>query len=143
MNDTANGKNPARQRIGPISGDPVTTSPDLDALTPHQRALRLAIIAEFKARKLKRFVEKQVEHINANQQAAESIRFLFDEHDRPPPNAPIEDIVHERKRIEYEIRWFEAITMELHNRLVKVKEIENHALDLLGLDSPETDGDAK
>jgi hypothetical protein len=141
MNDTANRDKIMRRKIGPIDGNPVTTVPNLDALTPHQRALRLAVINEFKAKKLKKFVEKQVEHINANRQVAEGIKFLFDEHGRPPPNAPIEDIIEERKRIEYEIKWFEAITTELRNKLVKVKEIEDYALDLLGQDSPEADKD--
>jgi hypothetical protein len=128
-----------RNKIGPIAGDPVTTAPNLDDLSPHQRALRLAVINEFKARKLKKFVEKQVAHINTNVQVADAIRFLFDEHDRPPPNAPIEDIIEERRRIEYEIRWFEAITVELRDKLLKIKEIENYALDLLGLDPSEVE----
>lgn len=131
MNDPDNRDKGMRKKIGPIDGDPVTTAPDLDALTPHQRALRLAVIREFKAKKVKKFIEKQVEHINANRRVAEGITFLFDEHGRPPPNMPIEDIIEERKRIEYEIKWFDAITTELRNRLIKVKEIEDYALDLL------------
>lgn len=124
----------SRLRLGPIDGDPVTKAPYLDALTPHQRALRLAVLREFKAKKVRKFIEKQVEHINTNRQVAEGIKFLFDEHDRPPPNAPIEDIIEERRNIEYQIRWFEAILGELRNRLVKVKEIEDYALEGLGLD---------
>jgi hypothetical protein len=138
-NNTAKHGKTMRKKIGPIDGDPVTTAPNLDELTPHQRALRLAVINEFKARKLKKFVEKQVEHINTTVQVADAIRFLFDEHDRPPANAPLEDIIEERRRLEYEIKWFEAVTMELHNKLIKVKEIESYALDLLGLDASETD----
>jgi hypothetical protein len=132
MNAPSDKGKASRRRIGPIDGDPVTTSPNLEALTPHQRALRLAVIQEFKAKKVRKFVEKQVEHINTNQSIAEGIRYLFDEHGRPPPNAPVEDIIEERKRIEYQIKWFEAITLELRNTLVKVKEIEDYALDLLG-----------
>lgn len=120
-----------RPKIGPIDGDPVTSHPHLDALSPQQRALRLAVIKEFKAKKVKKFVEKQVQYINANSRIAEGIKFLFDEDGRPPPNMPMEDIVAERRQIEYEIKWFEAILEELHNRLVRVKEIEEHALDLL------------
>ena len=45
---------------------------------------------------------------------------------------PIEDVVEERKQIENQIRWFEAITIELRNRLIKIKEIEDYALDLIG-----------
>ncbi|GAA0747605.1 hypothetical protein LRH25_23205 [Ideonella azotifigens] len=120
-----------RPKIGHIDGDPVTSHPKLDTLSENQRALRLAVIKEFKAKKVKKFVEKQVQHINTNQRIAEGIKFLFDEEGRPPPNMPMEDIIAERRHIEYEIRWFEAILEELHNRLVRVKEIEDHALDML------------
>ena len=121
-----------RQRLGPIEGDPVTSHPDLDGLSPHQRALRLAAIQEFKAKKVKKYFEKQISQINTNMRVADGIRFLFDEHGRPPSNAPLEDIIEERRRIEHDIRWFDALLTELRNRLVKVKEIEDQALDLLG-----------
>lgn len=121
-----------RAKLGPIQGDPVTTRPNLDALTPRQRALRLAVIQEFKAKKVKKFLEKQVEHLNTNRQVVEGIKFLFDEHGGPPRNAPLEDIVEQRRNIEYQIRWFEALLMELRNRLVKVKEIEDYAFESLG-----------
>lgn len=131
MTDHPERKPGNRPRIGPIDGDPVTSHPHLDKLSPQQRALRLAVIQEFKAKKVKKYVEKQVQYINANTRIAEGIKFLFDEEGRPPPNMPMEDIVAERRHIEYEIRWFEAILDELRNRLVRVKEIEEHALDLL------------
>ncbi len=120
-----------RRRLGPIDGHPVTTAPELDKLSPQQRALRMAVLKEFKAKKIKKFVEKQVTEINTHRRVAEGIQFLFDEQGRPPANAPMEDIVEERKRIEYQIKWFDAMLTELRNRLVKVKEIEDHALDLL------------
>ena len=131
MNDSTKNDKTLRPRIGPIDGDPVTTSPDLDALSEHQRALRDAVIFEFKAKKVKKFVERQVEHINTNASVAEGIKFLFDEHGRPPANAPIEDIIEERKRIEYQIKWFEAILTQLRSSLTKVKEIEDQALDFV------------
>ena len=56
-----------RPKLGPVQGDPVTKRPDLAALTPRQRALRLAVIREFKAKKVRKFVEKHVEHLNTNQ----------------------------------------------------------------------------
>jgi hypothetical protein len=121
-----------RPKLGAIQGEPVTKRPNLDALTPRQRALRLAVIREFKAKKVKKFLEKQVQHINTNRQVVEGIKFLFDEHGAPPRNAPLEDIVQERRNIEYQIRWFEAVLTELRNRLVRVKEIEDHAFEVLG-----------
>jgi len=72
------GKEGNRPKIGPIDGDPVTTHPDLDKLSPYQRGLREALLREFKARKVKKFVEKQVKYINANRQVAEEIKILFD-----------------------------------------------------------------
>lgn len=121
-----------RRKLGAIQGNPVTSRPDLAALSPRQRALRLAVIREFKAKKVKKFVEKQVQHLNTNRQIVEGIKFLFDEHGAPPRNAPLEDIVQERRNIEYQIRWFEAVLEELRNRLVKVKEIEDYAFESLG-----------
>jgi len=120
-----------RQKIGPIDGDPVTSHPDLEKLSPYQLALREALQREFKARKVKRFVEKQVQYINANRQVAEEIKILFDEHGQPPANAPMEDIIAERRQLEYQIKWFEAMMLELQTRLLRVREIEALALDVL------------
>lgn len=120
-----------RKKIGPIEGDPVTTHPDLDKLTPYQRGLREALLREFKARKVKKFVEKQVKYINANRQVAEEIKILFDEHGQAPANAPMEDIIAERRRLEYQVKWFEAMMLELQTRLLRVREIEALALDVL------------
>ncbi len=133
MSDDGTSRPPGtRAKLGPIQGDPVTDRPDLDALTPRQRALRLAVIQEFKAKKVRKFVESQVEHLNTNRQMVEGIKFLFDEHGAPPRNAPLEDIIEERRNIEYQIRWFEAVLTELRSRLVKVREIEDYAFETLG-----------
>ena len=56
---------------------------------------------------------------------------------RPPANAPLEDIVDERRKVEYQIKWFEAALLELRNRLVRVKEVEDYALEMLSRASPE------
>ena len=120
-----------RPRIGPIDGDPVTTNPNLQKLTPTQRGLRDALLREFKARKAKKFVEKQVQYINGNRQVAEAIKILFDEHGQAPANAPVEDIVEERRQLEYQIKWFEAMVLELQTRLLRVREIEALAFEVL------------
>ncbi len=120
-----------RPPIGPIQGDPVTTHPHLDRLTPTQRALRDALMREFKSRKAKKFVEKQVQYINANRQVADGIKILFDEHGQPPANASMEDIIAERRQLEYQIKWFEAMAIELQTRMLRVHEIEALALDVL------------
>jgi hypothetical protein len=126
-----------RPRIGPVREDPVTGQPDLSQLSPQQRALREAVLKEFQARKARNFVEKQIEHIDTNRRVSEGIQFLFDEQGHPPPNAPLEDIVAERERIEYHIRWFEAMLAELKNQLVKVREIEDYAFETMYRNLPE------
>lgn len=120
-----------RKKLGPVDGDPVTTHPALDKLTPHQRALREALLREFKSRRAKKFVEKQIQYINANRQVAEGIKLLFDEHGQPPANAPLEDIIEERRQLEYQVKWFEAMLLEMQTRLLRVREIEALALDVL------------
>ncbi|HSW05273.1 hypothetical protein [Aquabacterium sp.] len=131
MSDPTKPKPGTRQKIGPIEGNPVTTHPNLDKLSAYQRGLREALLREFKARKVKKFVEKQVQYINANRQVAEGIKILFDEHGQPPANAPMEDIIAERRQLEYQIKWFEAMAEELRTRLLRVREIETLALDVL------------
>ena len=86
---------------------------------------------EFKSRKAKKFVEKQVQYINANRQVADGIKILFDEHGQPPANASMEDIIAERRQLEYQIKWFEAMAIELQTRMLRVHEIEALALDVL------------
>ena len=131
MSETKTPRREARKKLGPIDGHPVTTHPDLSRLTPVQRGLRDALLREFKARKAKKFVEKQVQYINGNRQVAEAIKILFDEHGQAPANAPIEDIIEERRQLEYQIKWFEAMVLELQTRLLRVREIEALALDVL------------
>lgn len=131
MNDFPDEMEWPRQKIGPIDGSPVTTHPALEKLTPTQIALRDALLREFKSRKAKKFVEKQIQYINGNKQVAEGIKILFDEDGQAPANAPMEDIIAERLQLEYQIRWFEAMALELQTRLLRVREIEMLALDIL------------
>ena len=131
MSDAEADKTWPRQKLGPVDGHPVTTHPDVEKLTPQQRALREALLREFKSRRAKKFVEKQIQYINANRQVAEGIKILFDEHGQPPANAPLEDIIEERRQLEYQVKWFEAMMIELQTRLLRVREIEALALDVL------------
>lgn len=130
MSDLTNEIKTTRKKIG-ISGSDERIA-DLSKLTPFQQSLRLATLREFQAKKIKKYVKKQVTQLNTKRKIAEEIKFLFDEHGQPSANMPIEDVVEERKQIENQIRWFEAITTELRNRLIKIKEIEDYALDLIG-----------
>ncbi|AEJ01900.1 hypothetical protein Nit79A3_2111 [Nitrosomonas sp. Is79A3] len=130
MSDLINEIKTTRKKIG-ISGSDERIA-DLSKLTPFQQSLRLATLREFQAKKIKKYVKKQVTQLNTKRKIAEEIKFLFDEHGQPSANMPIEDVVEERRQIENQIRWFEAITTELRNRLIKIKEIEDYALDLIG-----------
>lgn len=130
MSDLVNEIKTTRKKIG-ISGSDERIA-DLSKLTPFQQSLRLATLREFQAKKIKKYVKKQVTQLNTKRKIAEEIKFLFDEHGQPSANMPIEDVVEERRQIENQIRWFEAITTELRNRLIKIKEIEDYALDLIG-----------
>ena len=126
-----------RKRLSPVPQDAETGRPDAALLSPQQRALRAAMLEAYSAKKARRYLERQVEHINIHRELAEGIKFLFDEHGRPPLNAPLEDIVDERRRIEYQIKWFEGILLELNNRLIRVREVEDYAFEMLARTSPD------
>lgn len=137
MSDPNPPEKPVRQRLSPVPENPVTGRLDASLLSPHQRALRTAVVDAFNAKKARRFLERHVKHISTNRDLADGIKFLFDEHGRPPANAPLEDIVDERRRVEYQIKWFEGTLLELRNRLVRVKEVEDYALEMLSRAMPE------
>ena len=123
-----------RKKIGLIDTEPIDSSRSIEGLTAPQQALREATIKKFRANKIRAYVEKQIKHVNLNQQIGEGIRFLFDKNGNPPANLPLEDIIEERKKIEAQIRWLEALCSEMRNQLSKVKEIEGLALEPMGLD---------
>lgn len=126
-----------RKRLSPSAANPKTGRPDPASLTQHQRALRTAMMDAFNAKKARRYIERNVNHINVNRDLADGIKFLFDEHGRAPANMPLEDLIEERRRVEYQIMWFEGILLELRNRLIRVKEVEDYALEMLSRASAE------
>ncbi len=121
-----------RKKIGLIDTEPKSSRKTPEGLTAQQQALREAAIKHFKANKVKAYIAEQIKHVNPNRQIGDGIRFLFDNHGNPPANVPLEDIFAERKKIEAQIRWLEALCSELRNNLSKVKEIEDLALELIG-----------
>ena len=123
-----------RKKIGLIDTEPKSSSQTPEGLTTRQQALREAAIKNFKANKVKAYIAKQVKHVNVNRQIGDGIRFLLDKNGNPPANVPLEDIFEERKKIEAQIRWLEALCSELRNNLSKVKEIEDLALESIGQD---------
>jgi hypothetical protein len=129
---------PKRKRafLTPAPIDPVTGRPDPGKLNAHQAALRQAVVNAFNAKKARAFLQKHVHHISVNRELSDGIRFLFDDEGRAPRNAPLEDIVLERRRIEYQILWLDGALQELHHRLIKVRELEDYALEMLAAASP-------
>jgi len=119
------------QRLSPVPINQETQRPDPAKLAPHQEALRQAMLNVFTAQKARRSLERQVQHISPNRNLAEGIAILFDDQGRPPQNVPLEDIVEERRRLEYHVKWFEGILAELRNRLVRVREVEDYAFEML------------
>ena len=126
----------SRERIGQIAPDATSTENVVARLTEPQKALREAALKHFKSNKLKAYIAKQIEYVNGARQVGEGIRFLFDRDGHAPANMPLEDVIAERKRIENQIAWLEAICAEMQNSLVRILEIEDAALDLL-----ETEGE--
>jgi exonuclease VII large subunit len=119
------------KRLSPVPVNPDTQRADPTKLAPHQEALRQAMLNVFTAQKARRSLERQVQHISPNRNLAEGIKILFDNKGKPPENVPLEDIVEERRRLEYHVMWFEGILAELRNRLVRVKEVEDYAFEML------------
>lgn len=125
-----------RKRLSPAAENPDTGRLDASNLNEQQQALRRAMMDAFNAKKARRFIERNVNHININRDLAEGIKFLFDEKGRPPENMPLEEIIEERRKIEYQLKWFEGIVLELNNRLIRVREMEDYALEMLSRASP-------
>jgi hypothetical protein len=137
MSDEKTSKLIGSKRLAPVPVNPNTLRPDPTKLAPHQEALRQAMLNVFTAQKARRSLERQVQHISPNRNLAEGIKILFDDKGRPPANVPLEDIVEERRRLEYHVMWFEGILAELRNRLVRVKEVEDYAFEMLSRSSAE------
>jgi hypothetical protein len=117
--------------LTPAPVDPVTGRPDPGKLNAHQAALRQAVVDAFNAKKARSFLQRHVHHISVNRQLSDGIRFLFDDAGMAPDNAPLEDIVAERRRIEYQLSWLEGALQELRHRLIKIREVEDYAFELL------------
>ncbi len=132
--DKSSGQLGSRKKIGLVTSESGSARHKPEGLTDAQQVLREATINHFKANKVKAYITKNIRYVNSNRQVADGIRFLFDEHGNPPANAPLEDIIAERKTIESEIKWFEAMCSELRNKLVQVQEIEDLALELIRQD---------
>lgn len=120
-----------REKIGLIDSDPESGKNTPADLPEGLKVLRQATVNKFRSSRVRAYIEEQLEYVNLNRQVAESIKFFFDENNRLPANAPLHEIVAERKKLEASIKWFEAIRDELTNNLVQIKEIEDLFLDYI------------
>lgn len=119
-----------RERLSPV---PVNDQGRVDPskMNEFQAALRQALVNSVDAKKARRLVQRQIGHIKSSRDGAAAIKFLFDEYGRAPANAPLEDIVEERRMTEYHLIWLESFVAEMRNRLVKIRRVEDAALEIL------------
>ena len=104
---------------------------DTSKMSVPQDAMRQSVVEWFHAKKSSNYLQQQINHIVSVRELINGIQFLFDENQRAPANAPLEDIVEQRRMIEYRLMWLEAFTAEMRDRLLKVREIEEAALEVL------------
>jgi hypothetical protein len=120
-----------RQQIGLVDTSARKTEDIVARLSKPQQTLREAAIKHFGQNKVKAYIATQTEYVNVAQQIGEAVRFLFDDKGRAPANMPLEEVIAERKRIEKNISWLQALLDELKENLKQIREIEDAALDLL------------
>lgn len=104
---------------------------DTSKMSAPQDAMRQSVVDWFHAKKSSNYLQQQINHIVSVRELMTGIQFLFDENHRAPANAPLEDIVEERRMIEYRLLWLESFAAEMRERLIKVREIEEAALEVL------------
>ena len=120
-----------REKIGPVVTDPEGVDIVPEGIDPQEAALREAAIRSYKTHKLNTYILDQLEYVLGSAQLNKAIEFLFDDNGRSPALTTVEDIIAERKKIEANIAWLDAICLELRNSLALVKETEDGALEFL------------
>ncbi|MCH2169960.1 hypothetical protein MK489_04175 [Myxococcota bacterium] len=121
-----------RQYIGDIAIS--RAAQEASDTTPLRKELRQELVRQFVLKKFRRNLDRHVEHISSSRELADTVKYLFDEHGEPPPNAPIEDIIARRQELESQIRWLDVLAGELRTRLTSLREIEEAALELVEQD---------
>jgi hypothetical protein len=120
-----------RKKIGVLDTEPKQIGRMPEGLTAQQEEMLDGLIRRFTIQKVNKYLKDQVKHINYKNHLGESMRLLFDEHGRPPANAPLEEIIAAREKIEAEIHMLEAICSAMRVSLGKLKEIEDQALEYI------------
>jgi hypothetical protein len=104
---------------------------DTSKMSVPQDAMRQSVVDWFHAKKSSNYLQQQINHIVSVRELINGIQFLFDENQRAPANAPLEDIVEQRRMVEYRLLWLESFAAEMRDRLHKLREIEEAALEVL------------
>jgi len=120
-----------RDKIGLLDTEPLKKGEKSSKLTPEQQELLEAVFARFTVHKVNEYLEEQFEHINYKRHIGETIKLLFDEKGKPPANAPLEEIIAARKKLEDDIHMLEALCSAMRVSLSQVREIEDLALELV------------
>ena len=139
MGDSLAAKEPSVAADGPrkkrelLAPAPLDTHGRVDTskMSVPQNAMRQSVVEWFHAKKSSNYLQQQINHIVSVRELINGIQFLFDENQRAPANAPLEDIVEQRRMIEYRLLWLESFAAEMRDRLVKLREIEEAALEVL------------
>ena len=121
----------ARDKIGLLDTEPLKKGEKSDKLSPEQQELLEAVFARFTVHKVNEYLDEQFDHINYKRHIGETVKQLFDENGKPPVNAPLEDIIAARKKLEDEIHMLEAVCSAMRVSLSQVQEIEDLALELV------------
>jgi hypothetical protein len=104
---------------------------DTSKMSVPQDAMRQSVVEWFHAKKAGNYLQQQINHIMSARELVSGIQFLFDENGHAPANAPLEDIVEQRRMIEYRLLWLESYAKEMRERLIRMREIEDAALEVL------------
>jgi hypothetical protein len=126
----ATGPQNRRERLAPAPLDDHGRV-DTSKMSAPQDAMRQSVVEWFHAKKSSNYLQQQINHIVSTRELINGIQFLFDEKDHAPANAPLEDIVEQRRMIEYRLLWLESFAAEMRDRLHKMREIEEAALEVL------------
>ena len=102
-----------RKYIGLIGPEPRGFWKAPEGVSAEQQRLREDVLRSFVKKIIKDYAVDQKKYIESDPEISDSIKYLFDEYGNPPANAPLEDIVRERKALEVNIRWLEAIVVSL------------------------------
>lgn len=127
---TAGAPQSRRERLAPAPLDDHGRV-DTSKMSVPQDAMRQSVVEWFHAKKSSNYLQQQINHIVSTRELISGIQFLFDEHGHAPANAPLEDIVEQRRMIEYRLLWLESFAAEMRDRLLRIREIEDAALEVL------------